>query len=156
MACGMAPVSVMTGVSEASNRRGHSIPVVGGLASQPLISTFVLSTGCSPTWVMERGPEQSRGRFMGTLSYRGHTYKHQPAAAKVCKQLSCRGQEYNACTEQQPADLHPHLSYRGIGYDKSLEADEECRLRNDRQSYFLLARRIVRAQFQFADESRTQ
>ena len=83
---------------------------------------------------MERGPKQSRGRFMGTLSYRGHNCAHQPAAQKVCKQLS----------------------YRGIGYDKSLEADEECRLRNDRQSYFLLARRIVRAQFQFADESRTQ
>ena len=93
---------------------------------------------------------------MSTLLYRGHTYEHQPAAQKVCKQLSYRGQEYNTCTEQQPADLHPHLSYRGIGYDKSLDAEEECRLRNDRQSYFSLARRIVRAQFQFADESRTQ
>ena len=107
----------MTGVSEASNRRGHPIPVLGGLASQLLISTFALLTRCSPTWVKERGPEQSRGRFMNTLSYRGHTYKHQPAAEKVCKQLSYRGQEYNTCTEQQPADLHPHLSYRGIGYD---------------------------------------
>ena len=77
---------------------------------------------------------------MSTLLYRGHTYEHQPAAQKVCKQLSYRGQEYNTCTEQQPADLHPHLSYRGIGYDKSLEAEEECRLRNDRQSYFSLAR----------------
>ena len=65
---------------------------------------------------------------MSTLLYRGHTYEHQPAAQKVCKQLSYRGQEYNTCTEHQPADLHPHLSYRGIGYDKSIEAEEECRL----------------------------
>ena len=41
MACGMTPVPVITGVSEASNRRGHPIPVVGGLASQPLIISRV-------------------------------------------------------------------------------------------------------------------
>ncbi len=35
------PCSVITGVSEASNRRGHPIPVVGGLASQPLITSRV-------------------------------------------------------------------------------------------------------------------
>ena len=93
---------------------------------------------------------------MSTLVYRGHTYQHQPTDKKVCKQLSYRGKEYNNCTEQQPSDLHPYLSYRGIGYDKSPEAEEECLLRNDRQSYFSLARRIVRAQFQFADKSRTQ
>ena len=33
------PCSVITGVSEASHMRGHPIPVVGGLASHPLIST---------------------------------------------------------------------------------------------------------------------
>ena len=93
---------------------------------------------------------------MSTLLYRGHTYQHQPAAKKVCKQLSYRGQEYITCREQQTTGLHPHLSYRGIGYNKSLEAEEECLLRNDRQSYFSLSRRIVRAQFQFADDSRTQ
>ena len=87
---------------------------------------------------------------MSTLLYRGHIYEH--CSSKSLQTASYRGQEYNS-TEQQPADLHPHLSYRGLGYDKSLEAEEECRLRNDRQSYFSLARRIVRAQFQFADES---
>ncbi|HCJ85339.1 MAG TPA: hypothetical protein DHV80_02185 [Acidimicrobiaceae bacterium] len=46
------------------------------------------------------------------------------------------------------------MSYRGIGYEKSLEEVEECRLRNDRQSYLSLTRRLVRAQFQLADESR--
>ena len=39
-------------------------PVAGGLTFQNLISTFALSTGCSTTWVMELGPEQSWGRFM--------------------------------------------------------------------------------------------
>ena len=92
---------------------------------------------------------------MSTLLYRGHVYEHQPAAEKVCKQLNYRGKGYNTCDEHHLGDLHPHLSYRGIGYDKSLEEVEECRLRNDRQSYFSLTRRLVRAQFQLADESRT-
>ena len=35
------PCSVITGVSEANNRRGHPIPVVGGLVSQPLITSRV-------------------------------------------------------------------------------------------------------------------
>ena len=35
------PCSAITGVSEASNRRGHPIPVVGGLASQPLVTSRV-------------------------------------------------------------------------------------------------------------------
>ena len=91
---------------------------------------------------------------MSTLLYRGHAYEHQPAAEKVCKQLNYRGKGYNTCDEHQPGDLHSHLSYRGIGYEKSLEEVEECRLRNDRQSYFSLTRRLVRAQFQLADESR--
>ena len=91
---------------------------------------------------------------MSTLLYRGHAYEHQPAAEKVCKQLNYRGKEYNTCDEHQPGDLHPHLSYRGIGNEKSLEEVEECRLRNDRQSYLSLTRRLVRAQFQLADESR--
>ena len=104
---------------------------------------------------MERGPKQNRGRFMTKLLYRGNTYEHESAGEKVCKQLHYRGHTYNTCTEHDLGDLHPHLSYRGIGYDKSLEADEECRLRNDRQSYFFLARRLVRAQFQLADQSRT-
>ena len=51
--------------------------------------------------------------------------------------------------------MHPHLSYRGIGYDKSHEAREECQLRNDRQSYFSLTQKLVRAQFQLADEAQT-
>jgi hypothetical protein len=54
------PCSATSGVSEASHKRGHPIRVVDGLASQPLISTFALQAGCSPTWVKERGPEQSR------------------------------------------------------------------------------------------------
>ena len=91
---------------------------------------------------------------MSTLLYRGHAYEHQPAAEKVCKQLNYRGKGYNTCDEHQPGDLHPHLNYRGIGYEKSLEEVEECRLRNDRQSYLSLTRRLVRAQFQLADESR--
>ena len=91
---------------------------------------------------------------MSTLLYRGHAYEHQPAAEKVCKQLNYRGKEYNTCDEHQSGELHPHLSYRGIDYDKSFEEVEECRLRNDRQSYFSLTRRLVRAHFQLADESR--
>ena len=91
---------------------------------------------------------------MSTLLYRGHAYEHQPAAEKVCKQLNYRGKGYNTCDEHQPGDLDHHLSYRGIGYEKSLEEVEECRLRNDRQSYLSLTRRLVRAQFQLADESR--
>jgi len=38
MACGMASVSVMAGVSEASHKRAHPIPVVSGLDSQTLIT----------------------------------------------------------------------------------------------------------------------
>lgn len=91
---------------------------------------------------------------MSTFLYSGHAYEHQPAAEKVCKQLNYRGKEYNTCDEPQSGDFHPHLSYRGINYDKSFEEVEECRLRNDRQSYFSLTRRLVRAQFQLADESR--
>ena len=92
---------------------------------------------------------------MSTLLYRGNAYEHQPAAEKVCKQLNYRGQAYNTCAEHQRTDLHPHLSYRGIGYDKSHEAQEECQLRNDRQSYFSLTQKLVRAQFQLADEALT-
>ena len=33
------PCSAITGVSEASNRRGHPIPVVDGLASHPPIAS---------------------------------------------------------------------------------------------------------------------
>ena len=35
------PCSATSGVSEASHKRGHPIPVVGGLASQPLITSRV-------------------------------------------------------------------------------------------------------------------
>lgn len=34
------PFTCVIGVSEANNRRGHPIPVVGGLASHPQIRTF--------------------------------------------------------------------------------------------------------------------
>ena len=51
------PFTCVIGVSEANNRRGHPIPVVGGLASHPQIRTFAPLKGCSPTWVKERGPD---------------------------------------------------------------------------------------------------
>ena len=49
---------------------------------------------------------------MSTLLYRGHIYEHQPAAQSL--QTASTEAKYNTCTEHQPVDLHPHLSYRGI------------------------------------------
>ena len=43
----MAPVSFMAGVSEASHKRVHSIPVVGGLDSQPMIVSRVTNAQAS-------------------------------------------------------------------------------------------------------------
>tara|TARA_B100000524_G_scaffold327994_1_gene212404 strand:- start:108 stop:554 length:447 start_codon:yes stop_codon:yes gene_type:complete len=104
---------------------------------------------------MERGPEQHRGLLMTKLLYRGKIYDSGHATEKVCKQLNYRGHSYNTCSEYQKSNLHPKLSYRGIGYNKSFETAEECRIRNDRQSYFSLTRELVRAQFQLGDASRT-
>ena len=89
---------------------------------------------------------------MSTLLYRGHAYEHQPAAEKVCKQLNYRGKGYNTCDEHQPGDLHPHLSYRGIGYEKSLEDGEECRLTNESKSAPSLPQRRARAEGTTEDE----
>ena len=92
---------------------------------------------------------------MTKLLYRGKIYDKKHATEKVCKQLYYRGLPYNTCQEHQITDLHPYLNYRGIGYNKSFEAAEECQIRNDRQSYFSLTRKLVRAQFQLGNASRT-
>ena len=96
-----------------------------------------------------RWPSLLEERSMSQLLYRGNPYEtRHEVAAKACKVLNYRQQHYNTCREEIAADNHPHLTYRGIEYDKT---NEECRLRNDRQSYFKLTRELVQAQFVLAD-----
>ena len=81
---------------------------------------------------------------MNNLIYRNR--RHEPSqvsSAPVCRELTYRSQAYNTCRNKTESDACTTLTYRGVRHVKS---EEEYKVRNDRQSYFSVARSLVQAQ----------
>ncbi len=72
----------------------------------------------------------------------------QVSSPHLCRELTYRSQAYNTCRNKTESDACTTLTYRGVRHVKS---EEECKLRNDRQSYFSVARSLVQAQIADGD-----